>query len=83
MFCYLFCMSCTTRLLLSIKESVQHVDLALARELAFQEGVRHAQLVGSSSGGSSAYSWLLSVAATAALASTATTFLLMRRNALH
>lgn len=69
------------RLLLSIRESVQHVDYALNRELAFQEGVRHAQLVAGSS--SSSFSWFLSIASTAALASTCTAYLLLRRNALH
>jgi hypothetical protein len=70
------------RLLLLIRESVQHVDYALNRELAFQEGVRHAQLVAGSSS-SSSFSWFLSIASTAALASTATAYLLLRRNALH
>lgn len=74
---------CCRRLLLSIRESVQHVDYALNRELAFQEGVRHAQLVaGSSISISSSFGWFLSIASTAALASTCTAYLL-RRNALH
>lgn len=68
------------RLLLSIRETMQHVDYALNRELAFQEGVRHAQLV---AGSSSSFSWFLSIASTAALASTCTAYLLLRRNALH
>ena len=68
---------CCCRLLLSIKESIQHVDHAVTRELAFQEGMRHAQLVSSKS-----YSWLLSVASAAALASATTAYVFMRRNAL-
>jgi hypothetical protein len=67
------------RLLESIRDSVQHVDYALTRELAFQEGVRHAQLTAA---GSSSYSWVLSVAATAAVASASAMYVLMRRNAL-
>jgi hypothetical protein len=65
------------RLLLSIRDSVQHVDHAVTRELAFQEGVRHAQLAASSR-----YSLFLTVASAAAVASSTTAYLLMRRNAL-
>lgn len=71
------CVAPACRLLLSIRDSVQHVDYALARELAFQEGVRHAQLTASSR-----YSWFLSIASAAALASATTAYILTRRNAL-
>lgn len=70
---------CCCRLLQSIKDSVQHLDHAVTKELAFQEGMRHAMLISSS--GSSSYSWLLSVATSAAVASAATAYMLMRRNA--
>ena len=66
------------RLLVSIRDSVQHVDYAVARELAFQEGVRHAQLTAAAGG---RYSWFLSVASAAALASVTTAYLLTRRKA--
>jgi hypothetical protein len=52
------------------------MDHAVTRELAFQEGVRHAQLTAGSS-----YSFLLSIAATAAVASASAMYVMMRRNA--
>lgn len=68
----LLCVLCC-RLLLSIKESVQQLERSVLKEVAFQEGVRYGQRLGSGS-------LMLSVAAAAAAASAATAFIMMRQS---
>lgn len=60
------------RLLAGIQDSVQRLEATVAKEVAFQEGVRYGQRTASSS-------LLLSVAAAAAAASAVTALVLARR----